>query len=102
MNPITRSDAAQALGYSDSYLSVLFRRFDDLGFHQTLSAMRMQRARALLMDRQLSIAAVAERSGFENPTTFTRVFMRAEGVRPSQWRLNQPQIIIICSNQFIF
>ncbi|MEO8528332.1 MAG: helix-turn-helix domain-containing protein [Pseudolysinimonas sp.] len=51
-----------------------------------LRRLRLRRAAELLADPQPSIAQVAERSGFADPTTFTRAFHREFGMLPREFR----------------
>lgn len=77
---------AQATGTSYSHLGALFRaRFGcgPLDYHR---ARRLERARNLLLDPHLSVAAVAGRLGFDDVSYFVRVFRKAYGVPPHRWR----------------
>ena len=51
-----------------------------------LRALRLQKAEALLMDTELSVAEVAYAVGFDNPRYFSRVFSEEKGVSPSSFR----------------
>ncbi|MEO8527556.1 MAG: helix-turn-helix domain-containing protein [Pseudolysinimonas sp.] len=51
-----------------------------------LRRLRLRRAVELLADPRPSIAQVAERSGFADPTTFTRAFHREFGMLPREFR----------------
>lgn len=46
----------------------------------------IEHARALLRDTDMSIAFIANSSGFTDPTAFARAFKRATGVNPSEFR----------------
>jgi AraC-like DNA-binding protein len=61
----------------------------DLSLEQWIITERLQGARheLALPDRQhLSVAAIARRWGFRDPTHFTRRFKARYGTSPSQWR----------------
>ncbi|MFO0558505.1 MAG: helix-turn-helix domain-containing protein [Polyangiales bacterium] len=47
---------------------------------------RIERARALLEDRELTIEAVADRVGFDSLAAFSRFFRKHTGVAPSAYR----------------
>ena len=51
-----------------------------------LNEKRLGHARQLLWQPELSIAAVAERSGFTDPAYFSRLFHRVTGTAPRQFR----------------
>lgn len=46
----------------------------------------MENAKKLLLSTSLSIAEVAEQSGYGDYRVFTKVFKKTEGVTPSQYR----------------
>ena len=56
--------------------------------HQYVIARRVQRAKQLLQaGTDLSLAAVARRSGFSDPSQFAHHFKRLVGVTPRQFRM---------------
>jgi AraC-like DNA-binding protein/mannose-6-phosphate isomerase-like protein (cupin superfamily) len=84
--PVSAAALALATGTSYSHLGALFRaRFacGPLDYHR---ARRLDRARNLLLDPHLSVAAVAARLGFDDVSYFVRTFRKAYGVPPHRWR----------------
>ena len=57
-----------------------------MGFLAYLTNIRMETAKKLLLATSLSIAEVAEQSGYGDYRVFTKVFKKAEGITPSQYR----------------
>jgi AraC family transcriptional regulator len=53
---------------------------------QALIVARVERAEALLRDRDLPVIEVAAAVGYEQPGKFARVFRRATGLTPTEWR----------------
>ena len=51
-----------------------------------LRRVRVQQARVLLEDVDLSIKEIARRVGFEDPFHFSKVFHRIDGLPPSLYR----------------
>lgn len=51
-----------------------------------LTNIRMEKAKKLLLSTSLSVAEVAEQSGYGDYRVFTKVFKKNEGVTPSQYR----------------
>lgn len=51
-----------------------------------LTNIRMEKAKKLLLSTSLSVAEVAQQSGYGDYHVFTKVFKKAEGVTPSQFR----------------
>jgi AraC-like DNA-binding protein len=53
---------------------------------QYLANWRMQLAAHSLLSGSDSVAAIAERVGYESEAAFSRAFKKMVGVSPSQWR----------------
>ena len=68
------------------YISQLFKNEIGVGFLTYLTNIRMEKAKKLLLSTPLSVAEVAERSGYGDYRVFTKVFKKSEGVTPSQYR----------------
>ena len=56
--------------------------------HQFVVRRRIDRASALLMTRELSIAAIARAVGFRGVSHFTTVFRRITGLTPGVYRVS--------------
>ena len=54
--------------------------------HEEILRVRMNRVRELLAGTDLSLEAVAERTGFDHPEYLSVVFKRETGVMPSRYR----------------
>ena len=57
-----------------------------VNFLAYLTNIRMEKAKKLLLSTSLSIAEVAEQSGYGDYRVFTKVFKKSEGITPSQYR----------------
>ena len=68
------------------YISQLFKSEIGVNFLAYLTSIRMERAKKLLLTTPLSIAEVAEQSGYVDYRVFTKVFKKSEGITPSQYR----------------
>ena len=69
--------------------SALERRFrETLGCtpRQLIERERMDRVRAILAETEVTVAEVAERTGFTHPEYLTVAFRRATGQTPREWR----------------
>lgn len=71
---------------SPAYLSRFFKEQMGENFSSFLSRQRVVCVKSLLGDWSLSMAEVAQMSGFTNQTTFVRVFKKHTGVSPSTFR----------------
>ena len=81
----SRADVARRLGIHPRTLG---RRLQESGttFQALLDDMRTQMAKQLLLDTRLPIARIAAAVGYEDPTIFSRAFVRWTGRTPSEFR----------------
>lgn len=75
---------ASALLISPAYLSRNFKRIKQYSVMQYITKCRMEHAWDLLEGSRLSIAAVAEKTGYQDSFYFSKCFKRYFGVSPSQ------------------
>ena len=85
--PLDADALAHAGGLSASQLRRLLLQWTGLSPMAFLRRARVDRARRLLADPDLSIKQVAFRCGFTDPFHFSRVFRRVDGLSPTQFRL---------------
>ena len=86
-NDISLSELAAKLGWSDSHTTVRIRQMFGKTFVQMLTERRLENAKWLLRNKALySIAKIAMVSGFRSVPYFHRVFLRAEGMTPAEFR----------------
>jgi len=78
---------------SPSRFAHLFSREVGVPFHEYLSALRIERAKALLRGSSLCMGEIAERTGFCNQNYFTTIFHRRTGATPSAFRRAQQKTI---------
>ena len=83
---ITLNELAEATGVSASHFEVLFKRSTGASPHRYLIQCRVERAKELLRDEDLSLAQVAAQTGFCDQAHLTRHFKRIVGVTPSGYR----------------
>ena len=79
-------DVSAYLGFSRSYFSRFFHRYQKEGFSAYLQKKRISFAMELLSGRDLTLKEIAERSGFSSTGYFSAVFKKAVGETPSQYR----------------
>jgi AraC-like DNA-binding protein len=84
--PMTRSDIAEYVGVSESYLTHCFQDELRLPPMTYLTRYRINQAKALLVISTLSLAEIAEQVGFSSEVYFHRVFRREVGVPPGAYR----------------
>ena len=87
-SPPSMVELAEAVGVSRATLDRLFLRELGRPAHAELLRRRIARARDMLRDTPLSVAAISDECGFCNPGYFAAAFARSEGVTPAKWRRN--------------
>ena len=80
------SEIASACGLSVSHFSRSFRITTGFAPHAWLLRARVERAMALLRQRNVAVSDVAAACGFANQSHFGRVFARQIGMSPNAWR----------------
>ena len=83
---VSLSVLAEKFHLNPQYISQLFKNEIGVGFLAYLTNIRMERAKKLLLSTSLSVAEVAEQSGYGDYRVFTKVFKKSEGITPSQYR----------------
>lgn len=83
---ITLDDVAGHVYLSKSYLSRIFKEELGSSFTDFVNAVRIQKSKELLKDQSISLANIADLVGFSDQSYFTKVFSRAEGMSPGQYR----------------
>lgn len=80
---ISLDDIARDAGRSRNYLTSVFKRETGKTIWEALTEIRIEHAKFLLIEREMSIHAIANAVGYPNPEHFCRTFQRREGVPPS-------------------
>jgi YesN/AraC family two-component response regulator len=89
---LTLKIIADAIGYSPAYLTNLMQKKTGRSLKQWLTERRMSAARELLSNTTLTVREIAERSGYPDPSYFTRQFRQFHGVTPLTWRQNSSHL----------
>lgn len=85
-SPWDAASLAAVAGLSPSHFTRLFRRRTGYTPMTYLRRRRIDAARALLADVDLSIKEIAARCGFDDPYHFSKVFHQIDGLSPSVYR----------------
>lgn len=83
---LTLAEIAAAAGMNPYHLSRAFKQETGLAPHQYVLRRRVERAKALLAETELSIVEVGFRVGFQSQSHFTNIFRRLTGVTPRAFR----------------
>ncbi|MCI5488111.1 MAG: response regulator [Enterocloster aldenensis] len=92
MKEISMQDAARVMNYSDAYFCKLFKQCFDQNFTSYLTNFRVNEAKKLLKDRNISVKDVGMRVGYYDSNYFAKVFKRVTGMIPSEYRDSQHPI----------
>ena len=83
---ISLEQVAEAVGFNPTYFSQLFKKETGSGFLEYLTAARMEAAKELLRTTKSTVAQVASDVGYSDVKHFTRLFRKAAGIKPSEFR----------------
>lgn len=84
--PLTVGMVASAIGVSPSHLAHLFRAEMGLPLRGYVTKVRVEVAKHFLCETNEKLDAIAELTGFCDASHLSRVFCRAAGLRPGQYR----------------
>ena len=83
---VSLSVLAEEFHLNPQYISQLFKNEIGVGFLAYLTNIRMEKAKKLLLSISFPIAEIAQKTGYGDYRVFTKVFKKAEGITPSQYR----------------
>ncbi|PTE11294.1 hypothetical protein C9427_06680 [Mesorhizobium helmanticense] len=83
---ITLADMAAVAGLSRMYFAAQFRAATGIRPHEFLLRRRIDRAKQMLIETDMTLVDVALSVGFQNQAHFTTVFRRFVGETPYRWR----------------
>ena len=83
---ISLSDVADRFFFNPSTVSRMFVKNLGINYIEYLNSLRLEKAKEMLETSYSSIAEVAERTGFENTSYFSRQFKKKYGVSPQEYR----------------
>jgi AraC-like DNA-binding protein/ligand-binding sensor protein len=87
---LTLAQVAKAVNTSTFYFCKMFKRVTGLNFTDYVSRLRVERARNLLLNKNLRVSEIAYEVGFQSLTHFNRVFKRILGMSPTGYRARLP------------
>ncbi|RYG39834.1 AraC family transcriptional regulator [bacterium] len=88
---LTDATLATQLGLSTSHFRYLFKQSTGQPFHKYLVALRLEKARQMLVEQELAVGAVAKAVGFTGLSHFSRAFTQRFQVSPTAIRRNSVQ-----------
>ena len=86
MKAITLEEVSGHVGFNASYFSTLFKKECGSNFLEYLSEVRMNHAKELLKETNLSIAEICEKVGYNDLKHFTKNFKKNARIKPNEYR----------------
>ena len=86
MNKITLDDIADYVYMSKSHVSKIFNEEMGMSISTYVNKFRVKKSKSLLKDSSLSIAEIANLTGFEDQSYFTKQFKAETGMSPKEFR----------------
>lgn len=83
---LSLEEMAAMVHLSAGYLSREFKRAAGCTVGEYVNRLRIERAKAMLRDGSMRNADIAAAVGIEDPVYFSRVFKKATGLRPTEYR----------------
>ena len=83
---LSLSIIADYVGLNPSYLSAEFTKKEKTGLSNYITDIRIEKAKKLLINSDMTIANICTTTGYLNPTYFSTTFKKTTGFTPSQYR----------------
>lgn len=83
---LSLNEIASVFNISPNYLSLLFKKYSDVGFSEYISQMKISRAKELMAEGNLKVYEIADRLGFESAFYFSKVFKKVTGYTPRDYQ----------------
>jgi AraC-like DNA-binding protein len=85
--PLTIDDMARTAMFSKFHFTRIFQQVTGLSPRRFLSAMRLQRAKQLLVSTSLSVTDISHQVGYSSVGTFSSRFTDSVGISPTAYRV---------------
>ena len=83
---LTLQILAEKVNYSDSYISILFRRYTGMSYKEYIDKVRVGHAGNYIRKGGKSFAEISKLCGFDTLRTFNNVFKRVMGCTPTEYK----------------
>lgn len=86
MEQVSLEDVSALAGFSSTYFSALFKKETGSAFLEYLQSLRMDEAKRLLKETNLSVTSICENVGYSDVKYFTKSFIKHTGLKPGEYR----------------
>jgi two-component system response regulator YesN len=83
---ISMEQTAEYVNLSPHYFSKMFRQHAGETFIDYVTRLRINEAKRLIAEERLSLKEISYEAGYKDPNYFSRVFKKATGMTPSEYR----------------
>ena len=84
--PLNNETLSNMTGYHEYHLNRLFSKHTGTSVHQYILNIRINEAKKLLLNTNLSLSSISEQTGFNSNTYFSTYFKRVIGISPLEFR----------------
>ena len=88
---LSAAEVCKEIGGSRRQAEARFRAFANRSIGQEIAAVRVERAKSLLIKRSMAIGAIAGACGYESDSALRRAFKKATGLSLRDWSNAQPR-----------
>ncbi len=83
---LTADEIARKAGVSKYYMMHMFKKITGTTVTAFKNALRIAQAKKLLLETEKSMTEIAQESGFGSSSYFSKLFVKSEGITPSDYR----------------
>ena len=89
---ISMTQLSDIIGITPQHFCRVFKKTMNARPNEFLTQIRLDEAKRLLNDKEITVSEAAERSGFKNAGYFSTVFRKYEGISPQQFKKSFPSL----------
>ncbi|MCA1295169.1 response regulator [Paenibacillus sp. alder61] len=86
---VTLAELSEKIYISRNHLSIIFKNITGETFNNYLTRVRIEKARELLLERNMLVYEVAEKVGYKNVPYFSTLFKKITGMKPTDLILDK-------------
>ena len=83
---ISLEKIAEIVGLTPAYFSALYKKEKQTGFLESLTAVRIKKAKDLLQSGNETVAKISSLVGYSDIKYFGKIFKKVTGITPNEFR----------------